>query len=232
MSPGDDVPAGPVLALDTATTLGSVAVGVGDRVLAEVTLGVEVRHSESLLPAVRFVLERARVVPSDLEAVVVGAGPGSFTGVRIAGATAKGMVFALGLPLYSYSSLAGLAMAAGVVDQPVCAVFPARRDEVFAACYRFPRPGGMTTVLAPAVLPIGELVTKLADSAPLWVGEGAVRLADRIGGHGVVAPASLAIPRASALLTLVRAAPAEGRVERPAGWSPDYVRPPGAKIPV
>lgn len=101
-----------LLGIDTATSVGTVAVGNGDRVLAELTLGVGMRHSEALLPAIRFALEHARLGPSALDGVVVGAGPGSFTGVRIAAATAKALVHAAKVPLYAYSTL--LALAASV----------------------------------------------------------------------------------------------------------------------
>jgi tRNA threonylcarbamoyladenosine biosynthesis protein TsaB len=74
-------------------------------------------------------------VARDIEEVVVGAGPGSFTGVRVAGATAKGLVAALDVPLVAYSSL--LALVAGVpATGPVCGLFDARRGEVYAGCWR------------------------------------------------------------------------------------------------
>jgi tRNA threonylcarbamoyladenosine biosynthesis protein TsaB len=66
--------------------------------------------------------------------VIVGAGPGSFTGVRVAAATARGLAHGLGVPLYAYSSLAAVAMETGL-DGNVCALFDARRGEVYAACY-------------------------------------------------------------------------------------------------
>ncbi|MGH7576190.1 MAG: tRNA (adenosine(37)-N6)-threonylcarbamoyltransferase complex dimerization subunit type 1 TsaB, partial [Longimicrobiales bacterium] len=102
-----------LLAIDTATSMGSVAIGDGDRVLAELTLGVGTRHSAALLPAIRFALEHAGLEPGQIDGVVVGAGPGSFTGVRIAAATAKALVHATQRPLYAYSTL--LALAAAVV---------------------------------------------------------------------------------------------------------------------
>jgi tRNA threonylcarbamoyladenosine biosynthesis protein TsaB len=228
---GISLPEGPVLALDTAMSLGSVAVGRSGRLLAEATLGVAVRHSESLLPAIRFVLDRAGVAPADLEAIVVGAGPGSFTGVRIAGATAKGMVHGLGIPLFAYSSLAGLAAGAGVTGRPVCALIDAHRDEVFAACYRFPREGGLEEVVEPSVIEVDDLAARLAEHSPVWVGEAALRFRDRLGPAGEVGEAPLALPRAASLLWLARHAPAAGRVANPAAWVPDYVRPPGVTPP-
>jgi tRNA threonylcarbamoyladenosine biosynthesis protein TsaB len=222
---------GPVLALETATRLGSAAVGRAGRVLAEVTLGVTVRHSEALLPAVRFVLEQARLVPADLTAIVVGGGPGSFTGVRIAGATAKGLVQALGVPLFAYSSLAGLAAGAGRIGRPVCALIEAHGTEVFAACYRFPPGGGLDCLLEPSVLEIDGLAERLSGQAPVWTGSAAHRFAALLSRHGEIAGEPLAVPRAASLLWLAMTARAAGRVADPARWTPDYVRAPGVTRP-
>ena len=233
MTTEDGAPAGPLLAIDTSSPLGGVAVGIGDRLLAEVTLGVQVKHSEALLPAVAFVLERARMVPSDLEGIVVGAGPGSFTGVRIAAATAKGLVYALGVPLFAYSSLAGLAALSGPIipDRAVCALFDARRTDVYAACYRFPAAGGFQVLLQPVALNVEALLAEVSGFSPLFVGDGALRHASLLSAHGQVGSAYSAVPRASGLLWLARADGSAGRVARPADWVPDYSRPPGATVP-
>jgi tRNA threonylcarbamoyladenosine biosynthesis protein TsaB len=228
---GNVLPEGPVLALDTSMSLGSVAVGRSGRLLAEATLGIAVRHSESLLPAIRFVLERAGLEPADLEAIVVGAGPGSFTGVRIAGATAKGMVHGLGIPMFAYSSLAGLAAGAGVLDRPVCALIDAHRNEVFAGAWRFPGEGGIDALLEPAVIDVDELAGRLEVLSPVWVGDAALRFRDRLAANGVVAAATLAVPRAASLLWLATRAPRDGFVTTPAEWVPDYLRPPGVTPP-
>lgn len=227
----DSTPDGPVLALDTATKLGSVAVGTREGLLAEITLGVEVRHSESLLPAVRFALERSRVRPGDLRAIIVGGGPGSFTGVRIAAATAKAMVLALDVPLFSYTSLALLAAGTGVPDRAVCALLDAHGDEVFAACHRMPSNGGLETVLEPSIIDVADLAARLTSDRPLWVGGAALRFASLLGEHGNVAGSVLAVPRASSLLWLAQHAPHAGRVSDPAKWTPAYLRPPGVTQP-
>jgi tRNA threonylcarbamoyladenosine biosynthesis protein TsaB len=218
-----------VLAIETSTTIGGVAVGDGERLLAEVTLGLAVRHSEALLPAVRFALERSRIEIGDIGAIVVGAGPGSFTGVRIAAATAKGLVRALGVPLFAYSSLLALAASAAADDRPVCALLDARRGEVYAACYRFGGRVAAETMLPPTVRAIDDVVREVDSLGALFVGEGALRYRDRISSAGPIAPAHLGVPRASALLWLAAADPDGGRVAAPSGWQPEYLRPSGAE---
>jgi tRNA threonylcarbamoyladenosine biosynthesis protein TsaB len=128
---------GPLLALDSSTGTGSVAVGDASGILSEVVLRVGAGASSSLMPAVDHALALAGLRPADLQAVVVGGGPGSFTGLRVAAATAKGVVFALRVPLLSYSGLLAAAVAGSGARGEVCALFDARRRDVYAARYRF-----------------------------------------------------------------------------------------------
>jgi len=230
MSEGGPVHGGPVLAMDTATPTGSVAAGQGEQTLAEAVIGVEVRHSEALLPAVAFVLERAGLSPRDLAAIAVGGGPGSFTGVRIAAATAKGMARALRIPLYAFSSLEVLAVSAGLDRSPVCALFDARRDEVYAGCYRRSEDGRVETLMAPAAVPILDAIEAVSSYAPLFAGPGARACEAILREHGCdVASGPIALPRASALLWLMATEPRRGLIDLPAAWQPGYGRAPGAR---
>lgn len=222
---------GPVLALDSSTSTGSVAVGDRGGILAEVVRDVAGGHSSALLPAVDQVMSAAGLKPRDLAGVVVGEGPGSFTGLRIAGATAKGMLQALRVPLYGYSGLLATAASAWSAAGPVCALFDARRRDVFAGCYRFG--GGVEVVMGPEALSLEVLVERFRgeDHPPLFVGEGALQhaaeLERELGAR--VGPAHLALPRASALVWLTFAAPELGLVEDPGAWEPEYLRASGAE---
>lgn len=222
-----------LLAIETSTPLGSVALGRGGKVVAEVATGVRARHAETLMPAVDFALKTARIAPRELDGVVVGGGPGSFTGVRIAGATAKGLVRALEVPLFAYSGLLALAAGVGAESRPVCALLDARRGQVYAACYRFPGYARVETLLEPAVVGVDGLVDRvdrLAAERPLWAGPGAERYREAIeAAGGAVAPAHLSAPRAAALLWLAAVDADAGRVEAPDAWEPAYLRSSGAE---
>jgi tRNA threonylcarbamoyladenosine biosynthesis protein TsaB len=150
--------------------------------------------------------------------------------VRIAAATAKGIVHAAGVPMFAYSSLLAAAAGCWGADRPVCALFDARRRDVYAACYRFG--AGVEVVMAPVALTLDEVLDRFRGGpSPLFTGEAAVihrEEIERASGARVV-PAQLAAPRASALLALLRAEPAAGRVAEPAHWEPDYVRASGAE---
>jgi tRNA threonylcarbamoyladenosine biosynthesis protein TsaB len=213
-----------LVAIETATDLGSVALGSGDELVGEVVIGLRSRHAESLLPALHFLLQSNRLERSHISAVVVGAGPGSFTGVRVAGATARGLAVGLGVPLFAYSSLAAVAVGAG--SGAICALFDARRGEVYGACYQVGADGSTTTLVAPMAAPVEQVLEEVRPHAPRFVGDGAVRYADRLG---IAAPAPL-YPHASALLRIAAADQlGRGRVTELSGWEPEYLRGSGAE---
>jgi tRNA threonylcarbamoyladenosine biosynthesis protein TsaB len=121
-----------VLALDTSTRVASVAVSDNSIVLAEVSRAT---HGADLLLLVDEACRAANIESAALDAIAVGAGPGSFTGLRIGLATAKGLAFAAGRPLWVVSSLAALAAGSGTLGV-VVAVLDARRGQVFAGAFR------------------------------------------------------------------------------------------------
>ncbi|HEX6642661.1 MAG TPA: tRNA (adenosine(37)-N6)-threonylcarbamoyltransferase complex dimerization subunit type 1 TsaB [Thermoanaerobaculia bacterium] len=213
----------PLLAIETSTTTGSVALG-SDGAAVEIRLAPPIRHAEALLPAIDYALASAGIAKRALGGVVVGGGPGSFTGLRIAAATAKALVQSLDVPLFAASGL--LAQAALLADAgaPVCALFDARRGEVYAACYRFDG-ATPTALLEPDVDDALAFVDRLRALDPLYVGEGATRNAERLMDAGArLAGVRDPYPSAAALLSLVAAALDHYRVADAAAWQPTYVR--------
>jgi len=128
-------PDDPVVALDASTARVTVAVLRGERVLAEGSGAARDRGEEQLLPLLLAQLARAAVAPAAIRGIVVGAGPGSFTGLRVAAATAKGLAVATGAILAAVSS--PLLVVAGLADPPApghyLAVIDAMRGERFVA---------------------------------------------------------------------------------------------------
>ena len=217
------------LAIETSTQLGSIAVGHGRAVLAEVVLGLRVKQSEALLPAIEYALASAHVAKGDLNRIIIGGGPGSFTGLRVAGATGKALARALDIPMFAYSGLAALA-ASTAHQGVVCALFDARRDEVYSACYRMPSFSAIETLMPPAPRHLDDLLGSVDPKGVLFVGDGALRHADAIvAAGGILAPAHFAVPRAAALLWLSDMAPGIGRVENIGEWEPLYLRESGAE---
>lgn len=124
-----------LLAVDTSTHYASLALADGDALLAELNWRVGQRHGSELLERARWLLREQSIVMSELTAVAVALGPGSFNGVRVAVATAKTLAFALGVPLYGVPTLDVIAWGARLAAEPIWALLDAGRGEVYAARY-------------------------------------------------------------------------------------------------
>ena len=126
-----------VLAIDTSTMAGGVALLDGDRVVGESLLDVRTTHSERLMLAVDRALGDAGWPPASLDGLAVAIGPGSFTGLRIGLATVKGLALALKRPIAAVPTLDAMATQLPWASRPVCPILTARRDEVYASLYRW-----------------------------------------------------------------------------------------------
>ena len=218
---------GPWLAIDTATEVASVAIGSAERVRAVRSMRGARQHAAQIVPLVDQVLTLAAVRVKNLGAIIVADGPGSFTGLRIGWAAAKGLAHDAGIPLRAIASLMGAAHAAahGEVG-PVAACFDALRGQVFGAVYAFP-PGRVETLVAPALCTLSAL----ADISPVQplvaVGDGAVRYAAEVVAWTGRAPIGLEAlpPVASSLLALGSRDGASRSLDDPATAEPEYGRP-------
>jgi tRNA threonylcarbamoyladenosine biosynthesis protein TsaB len=130
-----------ILAIETATGCGGVALTRGNcragKVLAEYTLQPDLTHSRRLLGSVAAMMAAAGIDWAELDAVAVSQGPGSFTGLRIGMAAAKGIAMAAGKPLVAVPTLDGLAAQATSTDLPICCLLDARKQQVYAGFYRY-----------------------------------------------------------------------------------------------
>jgi tRNA threonylcarbamoyladenosine biosynthesis protein TsaB len=134
------------LALESSSYRGSVALLADWSILGERVVAMRGEHQERLLPAVAALLAEHRVSPSELSSIVCGAGPGSFTSLRVAAALAKGLAYALGVPLLAASSLLLIPASA---EQPLSAgtysaVLDAMRGEVFGVDFSVNELGQLT----------------------------------------------------------------------------------------
>ncbi len=211
-----------VLGIDTATLTAGIAVVEDDRVLAEARHDSRSRSAD-LLVAIDEVCRTAGVAPHALDAIAIGAGPGSFTGLRIGMATAKGIAFAAQRPLWAVSSLAALAWDAHG-DAVVCAALDARRGEVFAGCFRSPTALGPERVMAPDAL--AAWATELAPGAEL------VFAGDAIDAYPVLsALAERWTPaRTPSGVAVARLALAGAHVDITTSGAPTYIRPSEAEV--
>ncbi len=215
-----------ILGIETSTDVCSVALSAHGAMAACLTTAAPRSHAAFLAPMIEQALRLGRLQPQDLDAVVVSAGPGSFTGLRIGAATAKGLCYAHGAALYAVSSLE--AAAFGVLPflgegEVVCAAFPSRAAEVYAAFFR--AEGGRLAGLGAAQAVPAEVVVfpEAWAAAPLrWlVGPGAERLASFAGAAPVRRPEPAPLSAwAVVQLAQAQAAPPEDL----AAFEPDYIK--------
>lgn len=125
-----------ILAIDSSGLVASAAVIEDELLKAEFTINNKLTHSETLLPMIRCMYDISGLKLNDTDAIAVSAGPGSFTGLRIGAATAKGLALALNIPLISVSSLQAMAYdLCQVSDAIICPIMDARREQVYSAAY-------------------------------------------------------------------------------------------------
>lgn len=124
-----------VIGIDTASRLGGVAVVSDGRLLGAHTLGVEEGHSENLLPCLQGLMHSLGLAADDVQGIAVAIGPGSYTGLRIGVAVAKGLGYAWNVPVRGVSTLLALAWALKGADGVICASLDARKGHVFSAMY-------------------------------------------------------------------------------------------------
>lgn len=216
-----------LLALDTATDTGSLALVADGQVLMEYSLESPNAYLTSLMPGVAAMLRNSGHEVADLGAVAVSTGPGNFTGLRIGLATAKTLAWSLNCPLVPVPTLEVLAARFPFHPHPVGVVMDAKRGEVFWGLFRcledLPQ-----ALEGPRRLPVEELPARLA--APLLItGPGlSVHqevLAARLSPEIVWAPPAMRQPRASTLARLARRRLELGLTASPAQLTPTYLRP-------
>jgi tRNA threonylcarbamoyladenosine biosynthesis protein TsaB len=214
-------------AVDTSTLLGSIALFEGGTLVAEAEQRVSNAHGESLLPMVEALFRQAGWAPRSVQRWAVGIGPGSFTGVRVAVATAKGIALATGAEVVPVTGFEALVLGVEAPsDAVVVAVLSAMKGEVFLEARR-----GGAVVLAPCHEKVERAPAVLAElAAPLvLVGEGArlLDLAVLERAPTVVDAAPHDLPRARQVgcVALGRAPSSAAALE------PLYVRPPDITLP-
>ncbi|MCG8640833.1 MAG: tRNA (adenosine(37)-N6)-threonylcarbamoyltransferase complex dimerization subunit type 1 TsaB [Desulfobacterales bacterium] len=160
-----------VLGLSTAEQGGSLAIVDGDRLICQEFWDTKQTHSKRLLGMIRHMVEnRSGLDLADIDAYVAARGPGSFTGLRIGISAIKGLAYAMGKPALGASSLDGIAFRFAYSSLPVCVMMDAKRDEVYAAVYRFEK-GMMVSKSTERVIAPGKVVAEMPAST-LYAGSG------------------------------------------------------------
>lgn len=224
-----------ILALDSSGLVASAAV-VQDGVLtAEYTVNYKITHSQTLLPMLQELKEMIELDLDTIDAIALAAGPGSFTGLRIGSATAKGLGLALNKPLIEVPTLAGLAYHFWGSEKLICPLMDARRNQVYTGIYTFEKETGksgyrMCTVKEQSAVSIQEILDELDNMGRevVFLGDGVPVfqsvIKEKLKVPFAFAPAHLNRQRAAAVAALAEIYYSEGKTVSAGEHRPEYLR--------
>ena len=217
-----------ILALDSSGLVASVAVAEDDNLIAEYTVNYKKTHSQTLLPMLDEIAKMTELDLNTIDAIAVAAGPGSFTGLRIGSATAKGLGLALKKPLIPIPTVEGLAYNLYGTKALICPLMDARRNQVYTGIYEFSGEN-FKKVEDQMAVPIEEIIRKLNETGRevIFLGDGVSVYKKVIEQQCSIpysfAPAHVNKQRAGALAALAQQYFREGKIEDPAEHKSDYL---------
>ena len=218
-----------ILGLDSSGIVASVAIVEDDVLIAEYTVNYKKTHSQTLLPMLDEIAKMTEFDLNSIDAIAVAAGPGSFTGLRIVSATAKGLGLALKKPLIAIPTVEGLAYNLYDISGLICPIMDARRKQVYTGIYRF-TDHQLKVVEYQMAVPMetvieklnqyGEAVTFLGDGVPVFH----ELIAEKMTVPYSFAPAHVNKQRAAAVAALGEIYYRQGKTETAMEHVPDYLR--------
>ncbi len=218
-----------ILALESSGLVASAAVWEDGKIIGEFTTNFKKTHSQTLLPMLDEVVKTIDMKLECIDAIAVSSGPGSFTGLRIGSATAKGLGLALNKPLIPVPTVDALAYNLFGTDRLICPMMDARRQQVYTGLYTFEN-GDFKVVLPQTACGVGEITEKInALGKPvIFLGDGVPVYENIIDENVSVpytkAPAHLCYQRAGALASLAAVYFEQGKTETAKEHRPDYLR--------
>lgn len=230
-----------ILALDSSGLVASAAIVEDDVLIAEYTTDYKKTHSQTLLPMLDEIRQMIDLDLHTIDAIAISAGPGSFTGLRIGAATAKGLGLALHLPLVEVPTLEGLAFNLWGTDKLVCPIMDARRNQVYTGIYEFVKAETadretceqqlvMHTIKDQCAIAVEELVEELnrIGREVIFLGDGVPVYREQIL-QKLKVPCSFALAannrqRAASVASLGAIYYAQGRTVTAAEHEPEYLR--------
>lgn len=221
-----------IIAIDSSSMVASVAIWEDEIILAEYTINHKKTHSQTLLPMLDEIKKMIELDMDTVDAIAITGGPGSFTGLRIGSATAKGIGLALNIPIINVPTMDAMAYNLYGLNGLICPIMDARRTQVFTGIYRF-EGQKMITVKEQMPMDLIELIEELnkLGEKVTFTGDGIASYSDLIKEHIKVEfefpPAHLNRQRAAALATLAAEYMknnVQERIETAGEHSPEYLR--------
>lgn len=225
-----------IVALDSSGLVASVALAEDDNLIAEYTVQYKKTHSQTLLPMLQEICRMVELDLDTVDAIAVAAGPGSFTGLRIGSATAKGLAFAMKKPIVPVPTVDGLAYQMYGAKDLVCPIMDARRNQVYTGVYEFvPDPNSrfgydMRVIREQCAVTFDEIAEALngLDRSVIFLGDGVPvfqeRMAQMMRVPYTTAPPHRARQSAAAVAALGSIYYDQGKAVSAADHAPEYLR--------
>lgn len=218
-----------ILGLDSSGIVASVAVVQDDVLVAEYTVNYKKTHSQTLLPMLDEIVRMTEMDLNTIDAIAIAAGPGSFTGLRIGSATAKGLGLALKKPLIAVPTVEGLAYNLYDTEGLICPIMDARRKQVYTGLYQF-EDHKLKVTEDQMAIPMEQMIEKLNhyQKPVTFLGDGVPVFKEMIQENLKVpytfAPAHVNKQRAAAVAALGMEYYRQGRIQTAEEHIPDYLR--------
>ncbi len=219
-----------ILGLDSSGLVASVAIVEGEELIGEFTTNYKKTHSQTLLPMLDDLLKQLEFDIAEIDAIAISGGPGSFTGLRIGAATAKGLGLALDKPLIHIKTTEAMAYQLYGAKKLICPIMDARRNQVYAGMYRFDERYDFYTIAEQKAMAVEELIEVLneRDEPVVFLGDGVSAHREKIEKDLYVpyyfAPAYCNRQRASGVAALGALYYEQGKYESASEHKPDYLR--------
>ncbi len=226
-----------ILAIDTSTMLGGIAIMDEQGLIAESRLNIRSTHSERLMTEIEHCLKQAGLKISDIDVFAVAIGPGSFTGLRIGLSTVKGFSYATGKPIVSVPTLEALAWNFPYSRYPVCTMLDARKKEVYAALFKWENENFIKltgeTSARPEEFTRNVLLNTDYDKF-IFTGEGAILYRDKIievmGKRAIFASPEKMVPSSANVASIGFKKAIMGDFSEPINLTPFYIRKSEAEV--
>lgn len=218
-----------ILALDSSGLVASAAIVENDVTIAEYTINHKKTHSQTLLPMLDEIRRMTELDLQTIDAIAIASGPGSFTGLRIGSATAKGLGLALNLPIISVPTVDSLAYNLYGSEKLICPLMDARRNQVYTGLYTFEN-GELITIEPQCAVDISEIVRKINETGKevIFLGDGVSvyreRLEELTRVRFYLAPSCCNRQRAACVAALGEKLYKLGKVQNAAEHAPNYLR--------
>jgi tRNA threonylcarbamoyladenosine biosynthesis protein TsaB len=221
-----------ILGIETATTTGSLALMNDNRLIWEYTLNMRTTHTTRLMPALDQMLKDSSIEKHQLNGIAVSMGPGSFTGLRIGLATAKGLAMGLNIPLVGVPTLDALAYNVPYTKYQICPVLDAKKKEIYASLFRF-EDGELIRLTPYMVMPPDDLLKHIHEKT-IFLGDGLDSyrdfIAEKLMDMAIFAPDAQRLPRSAIIAEIGLMKLRSGEYLDMASAEPIYIRPSDAEL--